>query len=46
MLRGSVAEWAGVMDRLKKERSCRLVMITLTIRKVENYNPGIYSRGQ
>lgn len=41
MLRGRVAEWAGVMDRLKKERSCRLVMITLTIRKVEDYSPGM-----
>jgi len=40
-LRESVSEWSMVMDLLKKERSCRLVMITLTIRQVEDYSPGM-----
>jgi len=40
-LRSSVSEWARIMAMLKKERSCRMVMITLTIHKVKDYNPGM-----
>jgi len=41
-MREKISEWAGVMDMLKKEiPGSRLIMITLTIKKINDYSPGI-----
>ena len=40
-LRSRVSEWSLIMDMLREEFPCRLVMITLTIAKIEDYSPGM-----
>lgn len=42
LLRRRVSEWAGVMEKLRVEvEGSRLIMITLTIAKIEDYSPGM-----
>lgn len=40
-LREKVSEFSHVIELLRKDIPCRLVMITLTIARVEDYNPGM-----
>jgi len=40
-LRSRVSEWSLIMDMLREEFPCRLVMITLTIHKIKDYSPGM-----